>query len=66
LFISATEFTAAALSTCIEALQRTVISLVTFDELTRLLESYGDLPAFLLEKINIAIVEKQPYRKLLV
>ena len=65
LFISATEFTAAALSTCVEALQRTVISLVTFDELTRLLESHGDFPAFLLEKINIAIVEKQPYRKLL-
>jgi restriction system protein len=66
LFISATEFTSAALSTCVEALQRTVISLVTFDELTRLLESHGDLPAFLLEKINIAIVDKQPYRKLLV
>lgn len=50
LFISATEFTSAALSTCVEALQRTVISLVTFEELTYLLESYGDLPALLLKK----------------
>jgi len=66
LFISATEFTAAALSTCVEALQRTVISLVTFPELTRLLESHGDFPAFLLEKIRIAIVDKQPYGKVLV
>lgn len=66
LFISATEFTAAALSTCVDALQRTVISLVTFPELTRLLESHGDLPAFLLEKIRIAQVDRQPYGRVFV
>lgn len=64
IFISATEFTSPALKICQDALQKTVIILVSLEELVMLLERDGDLIAFLKEKVNAAIVDKQPYKRI--
>lgn len=61
LFFSATEFTAAALVMCKEALQRTVISLCVLDELVRVLEKDEDLREMLRKKIIAAQTEREPY-----
>lgn len=64
IFISATDFTGPALSTCKEALQNTVVILCLIEELVLLLEQEKDLKSFLKEKIQLAIVEKEPFRKI--
>lgn len=61
IFISATTFTSAAMEICREALQRTVVLLITFDELTRLLENYDSVSEFIRKKVNAAITDKNPY-----
>ena len=61
IFVSATTFTSAAIHICKEALQRTVVVLITFDELTRLLESYDSVSEFIRSKVNAAIADKNPY-----
>ena len=65
LFISYTEFTTAALSTCVEALQKTVISLCLLEEIVSLLEANRDLRSLLRKKINAAQLEKNPFVRIL-
>jgi hypothetical protein len=61
LFVSATEFTDAALATCLEALQRTVVVLVLVEELVLVLERRLDLKAFLKAKVQAAQIDKKPF-----
>lgn len=64
IFISATPFTSAAIDICREALQKTVVLLITFDELTRLLENYDSVSDFIRKKVTAAITDKNPYLRL--
>lgn len=64
-FISAAEYTKAAVTVCKEALQRTVISLCTLEEIVNLLEKENDLVSFLQKKINLAAIDKKPFEKIL-
>lgn len=64
IFISATPFTSAAIDICREALQKTVVLLITFDELTRLLENYDSVSEFIRKKVTAAITDKNPYLRL--
>jgi restriction system protein len=65
IFISATEFTQAAIEICREALQRTVVVLCLLEELIRLLENESDLREMLRLKIQAAITEKNPLKKII-
>lgn len=65
IFISAAEYTKAAISVCKEALQKTVISLCTLEEIVNLLEKENDLVSFLKQKINLAAIDKKPFEKIL-
>lgn len=65
IFISATEFSQAALDICIEALQKTVVILCTLEEVVRLLEQEGNLAELLKAKVQTAIIDKQPFKKVL-
>lgn len=65
IFISAAEYTTGAVSVCKEALQQTVISLCTLEEIVNLLEKENDLVLFLRDKINIAAIDKNPFKKIL-
>lgn len=65
IFISAADYTTGAISVCKEALQKTVISLCTFEEIVNLLEKENDLVSFLRDKINIAAIDKKPFKKIL-
>jgi hypothetical protein len=60
-FVSATEFSASALETCTEALQRTVVFLATLEEVFRLLRDQRDLTEFLRQKVRAAVVDKTPF-----
>lgn len=62
IFISASGYTSAAISTCKEALQKTVIILSTLEELVQLLEQKGDLKNFFKAKIESAIIDKNPFK----
>jgi hypothetical protein len=62
IFISYSEFTAPAITTCREALTGgAVIALCTLQEIVRLLESSTHLQVMLKSKINAAIADKKPY-----
>ncbi len=50
IFISASEYTQPAINVCVEALQRTIVTLCTVEEIVRLLEEERDLSDFLKEK----------------
>ncbi len=65
IFISATEFTTPALKICEEALQKRIVILVTLQEIVGLIEREGDLIAFLKEKVDAAIVDKKPFKRIL-
>ncbi|HOO51095.1 MAG TPA: restriction endonuclease [Alphaproteobacteria bacterium] len=65
IFISAAEYTKAAISVCKEALQKTVISLCTLEEIVNVLEKESDLISFLKEKINTAVIDKTPFKKII-
>lgn len=65
MFFSATEFTDPALNVCGEALQKTVVILCTLEEVVRLLEAEGDFKKFLREKVRSAIIDKNPFHKIL-
>src|SRR5207244_1498117 len=56
LFVSVTDFSPAALKTCEDALQRTVVMLALFEEINEVLEHYGDLKAWLKKKVSITTV----------
>lgn len=61
IFISHTPFTEAALKTCEEALQKTVVTLAMLEELVRLLERRESLSDFLRNKIRSAQLDKKPF-----
>jgi restriction system protein len=65
IFVADTEFSPGALEICQEALQSTVVVLVSIEELVRLLERESDLVSFLRKKIERAQLEKRPWVKLL-
>ncbi len=60
IFISASGYMEAAVITCKEALQRTVVVLCNMEEFVRLLEQEKDLRDFLKAKISAAMVDKNP------
>jgi len=60
IFISASGYTKAAIVTCREALQKTVIVLSKLEELVQLIEQEKDLKEFLKAKVNISITDKNP------
>ena len=64
LFISMTEFSPAALKTCEDALQWTVVTLGLLEEITQVLEEYGDLKVWLKKKTQAAVIDRKPYVKL--
>lgn len=61
LFVSATEFSPAALDTCKEALTRTVVALCLLQEIVELLETDGDLGEMLRKKVRAAMLDKAPF-----
>lgn len=61
IFISYSEYTPAAISTCREALGRMVVTLCTLHELVMLLDRGGDLRDFLKAKVQTAVLGKEPY-----
>jgi restriction system protein len=62
IFISATEYTTAAIEQYREALRQRVVVLMTLHEIVRVLESTtGDLRTFLKYKINAAVLDKEPF-----
>lgn len=65
IFISASEFTEPALQTCRDALSRAVVFLCTVQEIVMLLERAGDLKRLLRDKLHAAIVDKNPFRKIM-
>ncbi|MGB5813825.1 MAG: restriction endonuclease [Thermoanaerobaculia bacterium] len=65
IFISYTDYTAAALTTCKEALARSVVVLCKLQELVLLLERGEDLAAFLKAKVHASIVDKEPFSTVL-
>jgi restriction system protein len=64
MFISATGYTEPAVHVVKQALQKTVFILIGLDEITALLERQKDLPELLRTKIQAAITERDPYKKL--
>jgi hypothetical protein len=62
--ISASDFTAPAVSTCRDFLQQKLISLVTLQEIVQVLDGHGDLELFLSKKLQAAQIHKDPYYKL--
>ena len=60
IFISAGKYSDAAVKTCKEALQKTVIVLSTLEEIVKVLEQKQHIAKFLKEKIHIAILDKEP------
>lgn len=66
LFISYTDFTDPAISQCRDALVRgAVVVLATLQEIVSLLNAEDDLKAWLKGKLNAAIVDRQPYVRLI-
>lgn len=61
IFISASDYTAAAILSCKESLARAVFVLCTLEELVLLLEQEADLRDFLKQKVVAAIADKNPY-----
>lgn len=60
IFISTSGYTPAAINTCREALQKSVVVLCHLEEIVLLLEKELTLKAFLKEKIQAAIIHKNP------
>lgn len=65
IFISATEFTEAALQTCKDALSQAVIFLCLVQEIVMLLERFGDMKEFFRQKLKAAVVDKNPFFKII-
>lgn len=63
IIISASDFTAPAVTTCRDALQQKVVILCTLQEIVVVLERQDDLKEFLKAKIRAAIVDKNPLYK---
>ncbi|MCY4509522.1 MAG: restriction endonuclease [Acidobacteria bacterium] len=63
LFISASDFTDPAIHVSREFLQQKVVALCHLQELVFVLDQQHDLPAFLNDKVQAAIIHKNPYFK---
>lgn len=63
IFISGSAYTQAAVQTCREALQRTVVVLCDLQEIVRSLEGGEGLDSLLRAKIREAIIAKNPYHR---
>ncbi len=63
LFISASDFTEPAIQTSREFLQHKVVALCHLQELVVVLDQQHELPGFLNEKVQAAIIHKNPYFK---
>ena len=63
LFVSASDFTAPAIHTSREFLQHKLVVLCHLQELVLVLEQQHDLPTFLNQKVQAAIIHKNPYFK---
>jgi restriction system protein len=63
IIISASDFTAPAVTTCREALQQKVVVLCTLQEIVLMLERRFDLREFLRKKARAAMVDKDPFHK---
>jgi hypothetical protein len=63
IFISASDYTAPAVSVCRDFLQQKLMSLVTLREIVHMLEKQGDLEDFLAKKIQAAQMHKDPFYK---
>ena len=63
ILISYSGYTDPAVVTCKEALSRMVVTLCTLQEVVRLLEREKDLKDFLREKVQAAIVDKNPFHQ---
>lgn len=61
IIISASDFTAPAVTTCKDALQQKVVVLCTLQEIVMLLEKQGDLLGFFKQKVYSAIIDRNPY-----
>jgi hypothetical protein len=61
ILISYSDYTEPAVATCKESLSRMVVSLCTLQELVRLLERGEDLKDLLREKVQAAIIDKNPF-----
>lgn len=61
IFISASDYTEPAITTCRESLKQAVVVLCKLEEFIKLLEREGDMKEFLKSKINAAIVDKNPF-----
>jgi restriction endonuclease Mrr len=61
IIISASDFTAPAVSTCKEALQQKVVVLCTLQEIVFLLENQRDLCELVKKKVQAAIVDRNPF-----
>ena len=61
IFISASDYTPAAIQSCKESLARAVFVLCGLEEFVLLLEQEADLREFLKQKVLAAIVDKNPY-----
>jgi hypothetical protein len=59
--ISASDFTAPAVTNIRESLSQITVVLCTLEEFVRLLDQQGDLRSMLKSKVNAAIVEKNPF-----
>jgi len=64
IFISCSNYTEPAIFISKEALQRTVFVLITLDELVYLIEQKRDLIGFLKTKIDAAMIDKVPYKRM--
>ena len=63
IFISASDYTPAAIISCKESLTRAVFVLCALEEFVLLLEQEKDLRDFLKQKIAAAILDKNPYHR---
>jgi restriction endonuclease Mrr len=61
IFISASGYSDPAITTCRDSLKEIVVALCSLQEFVSLLEKEADLNGFLKEKINAAIVHKNPF-----
>ncbi|MEI6521500.1 MAG: restriction endonuclease, partial [bacterium] len=61
IFISASDYTKAAVTTCKEVLAQRTITLCTLHEVVNILQEGGNLLEFLRKKLEIARIEKNPY-----
>lgn len=61
ILISYSDYTEPAVATCKASLSKMVVSLCTLQELVRLLEKDADLKEFLREKVQAAIIDKNPF-----